>query len=119
MSFAGKNDLIRYANNWALHNLKAELVSLSADNERKTYIEMAKELRGRISITREGAEFLMQIGFRVTHKNFTSEEWCYGIFKRSHGLLHRKFITEDGCDFTERFKTDSMFDDGWRIFDES
>lgn len=119
MDVAGKYDLIKFANNWALYNLKSDLPSLDADNERKAYIGMTKELKGRISISREGAEFLMQIGFRVTHTNFTSNEWCHGVFRRNHGLLKRTILTEDGYNFNDRFDKDKMFDQGWRIFDES
>ncbi|AZV02051.1 hypothetical protein Arno162_11 [Pectobacterium phage Arno162] len=60
-------------------------------------------------MTREDARKTMLRGWKMTHKNFTPEEW---LEIRANGRVY----TDDGYHFTREFDTTPMFADGWSIY---
>lgn len=61
-------------------------------------------------MTRQDVYNEMKLGKKISHNNFTDNE--YLTLKDNH------ILTEDGYGFTEEFWTRNRLADGWFIFEE-
>jgi hypothetical protein len=67
-------------------------------------------------MTREDAKIAMKNGIKVTHNRLGYKEW---VTENKYG----KLINKDGFGLSKHIfwfnRMDSVFDDGWEVFDES
>lgn len=62
-------------------------------------------------MTRHDAFVAMMAGKKMTHRNFTRDEYCH-----MPRLPNKAVIGEDGCELTHHFHTTDFLSEGWREF---
>lgn len=62
-------------------------------------------------MNRKEAFIMMVAGKKMTHKNFTRDEYCHMPY-----FPNKAIMGEDGCELTVHFHTTDFLAEGWREF---